>query len=165
MSALSGTRSAAASSAAIAPFQSSAPSAFLPALKSGSSCAQSASDATDAMVVQIGQSSGAIAVLAARSRPPDSDVITFGLSVKAATLATSAPSTVAKAIARIIGISRGDGRRAPGQTAKESFSCTTYSIVSARVCLGLADFQPLGIRVLGQINQLAEVLRCLLAVA
>src|SRR6202163_3340989 len=54
---------------------------------------------------------------------------------------------------------------APGPTAEESFSCTTYRIVSARVCLCLADFVPLGIRVLGQIHQLAEVLRCLLAVA
>src|ERR1700737_2804554 len=54
---------------------------------------------------------------------------------------------------------------APGQTAEESFSCTTYSIVSARICLGLADFLPFGICVLGQVNQLAEVLRCLLAVA
>src|SRR6266404_6291149 len=54
---------------------------------------------------------------------------------------------------------------APGQTAEESFSCTTYSIVSARICLGLADFLPLGICVLGQVHQLAEVFGCLLAVA
>src|ERR1700738_5594045 len=54
---------------------------------------------------------------------------------------------------------------APGQTAEESFSCTTYSIVSARICLGLADFLPFGICVPGQVHQLAEVLRCLLAVA
>src|SRR6202163_1217862 len=54
---------------------------------------------------------------------------------------------------------------APGPTAEESFSYTTYSIVSARICLGLADFLPFGICVPGQVHQLAEVLRCLLAVA
>jgi len=45
--ALSGSRSRRVE-AAIAPFQSCAPSASCPALKSGSSCAQSASDVTDA---------------------------------------------------------------------------------------------------------------------
>src|SRR5215510_2093041 len=50
MSALRGSRSAASLSAAIAPFQSSATSASLPAAKSGSSCAQSASDPIDPMV-------------------------------------------------------------------------------------------------------------------
>ena len=43
-----GSRSAASLSAAIAAFQSSATSALLPAAKSGSSCAQSASDPIDA---------------------------------------------------------------------------------------------------------------------
>ena len=44
----------------MAAFQSSATSAFLPAAKSGSSCAQSASDPIAPMVVQTGQASGAI---------------------------------------------------------------------------------------------------------
>src|SRR3954449_2439358 len=113
MSALSGSRSAASLSAVMAPFQSSAPKAFLPAAKSGSSCAQSASDATDAMVVQIGQCSGVTAVSAPRSRPPNNGVITChdagGLIVYTATLATSAPSIVANAIARII-VVFSDGR-------------------------------------------------------
>src|SRR6202035_5848126 len=90
------------------PFQSSAPSAFLPALKSGSSCAQSASDATDVVVVQIGQSSGKVALSAPRPSPLNSGVILFrqpgGLIVYMTTLATSAPSTVADTIARLIGV-------------------------------------------------------------
>src|SRR5438045_8408070 len=92
----------------MAPFQSSAPKAFLPAAKSGSSCAQSASDATDVMVVQIGQSSGMVALSAPRSSPLNSGVILFrqpgALIVYMTTLATSAPSTVADTIAWIIGV-------------------------------------------------------------
>src|SRR5262245_36130355 len=57
MSALRGSRTKASLSVAIAPCQSSATSAFLPAAKSGSSCAQSASDPINPMVVQIGHSS------------------------------------------------------------------------------------------------------------
>src|SRR3982074_3833463 len=72
---------------------------------------------------------------------------------------------VANAIARIIAAFSDDGCRGAGPTAEESFSCTSYSIVPARVCLGLADFLSLGICVRGQVRQLSEVLRCLLAVA
>jgi len=67
-------------------------------------------------------------------------------------------------MARIIVVSRIDGCRAPGPTAEESFSCTAYGIISARVCLGLTDLLPLRISVLGQVHQLAEVLGCLLVV-
>jgi hypothetical protein len=62
-------------SAAIAPFQSSATSAFLPAAKSGSSCAQSASDPIDPMVVHIGQSSVASFASGARSDAPSQTAI------------------------------------------------------------------------------------------
>src|SRR6266480_2383699 len=60
--------------------------------------------------------------------------------------------------------SRIDGCRAPGPTAEESFSCTAYGIISARVCLGLTDFLPLRVSVLGQVHQLAKVIGGLLAV-
>src|ERR1700730_5206502 len=60
--------------------------------------------------------------------------------------------------------SRIDGCRALSPTTEELFSYTTYRIISARVCLGLTDFLPLRISVLGQVHQLAEVLGCLLAV-
>ena len=59
----------------IAPFQSSATSAFLPAAKSGSSCAQSASDPIAPMVVQIGQSSVASFASVARSGAPSQTAI------------------------------------------------------------------------------------------
>src|SRR5260370_26236795 len=51
-----------------------------------------------------------------------------------------------------------------GQTAEDSFSCPTSGIVSVGVCLGLTDFLPLGIGILGQVYQLAEILGCLQAV-
>src|SRR5882757_4606690 len=162
MSALSGTRSAAASSAAIAPFQSSAPSAFLPALKSGSSCGQSASDAPDAMVVQIGQASAVVAVSARRSSPPDGGVVGVRqpgeLMVYAATPLISTPSIIANATDRIIVISRPDGFRARVRATRQLFSCSTCRIVLARVGPGLTDFLPLRVSVFGQIHQLAKVL-------
>src|SRR3984893_1495210 len=70
ISALRGSRNAASLSAVIAPFQFSATSSFLPAAKSGSSCAQSASDPIVPMVVQIGQSSSGIFASAFRSGAP-----------------------------------------------------------------------------------------------
>src|SRR5262245_51995973 len=102
MSALRGSRNAASLSAAIAPFQSSATSAFLPAAKSGSSCAQSASDPMSPMVLQIGQLSGVSFASAARSDAPThaamevrhGDVVT----AHSPAAATSAPSTAADAI-------------------------------------------------------------------
>jgi hypothetical protein len=75
MSALPGSRNAASLSAAMAAFQSSATSAFLPAAKSGSSCAQSASDPIAPMVVQIGQASGAIFASVADSAAPSQPAI------------------------------------------------------------------------------------------
>src|SRR5262249_2034799 len=48
---------AASLSAAMAPFQLPAPNAFLPAAKSGSSCAQSATSAIEPIIEQIGQGS------------------------------------------------------------------------------------------------------------
>ena len=48
---------------------------------------------------------------------------------------------------------------------EESFSYNTYGVVLAQICLGLTDFLPLGIRVLGHVHQLAEIFRCLLAIA
>src|SRR6266853_771802 len=165
MSALSGSRSAASSNAAIAPVQSCALSAFLPALKSGSSCAQSASDAAAAMVVQIGNSSSAIAVSVRRSGPPNHGAITSrqpgGLIVWTATPAARAPSIMANAIVRIIIVSRdaaAGSRRVPLRAS---------AILSSprQECLSLADFLSFGISVLGEVDQLAEVLGCLLAVA
>src|SRR6266853_6810303 len=165
MSALSGSRSAASSNAAIAPVQSCALSAFLPALKSGSSCAQSASDAAAAMVVQIGNSSSAIAVSARRSGPPNNGAITSrhpgGLIVWTATPAARAPSIMANAIVRIIIVSRdaaAGSRRVP-------LRASAILSFPRQECLSLADFLPLGISVLGEVDQLAEVLGCLLAVA
>src|SRR6266853_518858 len=165
MSALSGSRSAASSNAAIAPVQSCALSAFLPALKSGSSCAQSASDAAAAMVVQIGNSSSAIAVSARRSGPPNNGAITSrhpgGLIVWTATPAARAPSIMANAIVRIIIVSRdaaAGSRRVP--------LCASPILSSpCQECLSLADFLSLGIGVLGEVDEFAEVRGCLLAVA
>src|SRR5215472_12974948 len=78
-----------------------------------------------------------------------------------ATPPTSAPSTVAVAIARIIVLIAIN--LASSQTAEESLSCTTYSVIP-QICLGLTDFLPLSVGVLGQLKQLAEILGCLLAV-
>ena len=70
MSALRGSRNAADFSTAIAPSQSSATTAFLPAANSGSSFAQSASGIATVMV-QIGHSSNAGLASAVCSGPPD----------------------------------------------------------------------------------------------
>src|SRR4051794_16654104 len=65
----------AASNAPIAPSSISARSAFFPGLRSRSSGAQSAPDATDAMAVQIGQASAVVAVSARRSSPADGGAV------------------------------------------------------------------------------------------
>jgi hypothetical protein len=69
MSALRGSRSAADASALMAASQSFAIIAFLPAAKSGSSCAQSAFSRPNPADVQIGQSSTAIVFLPGASKP------------------------------------------------------------------------------------------------
>src|SRR3989442_14944385 len=96
MSALRGSRNAADFSTAIAPSQSSATTAFLPAAKSGSSFAQSASGIVTVMV-QIGQSSGAAA---ACSAGVGSLGRIDGYIAYAATPATGAPSVGAMATLR-----------------------------------------------------------------
>src|SRR5882672_3870139 len=106
MSALRGSRSAADFSTAIAPSQSSATSAFLPAANSGSSFAQSASKVAT-VIVQIGQSSSDTGfAFEARSEPPGGGAVaashTVAGMVYAATPATSAPKITAGAIERIM---------------------------------------------------------------
>src|SRR5580693_2717117 len=108
MSALRGSRSAADFSTAIAPSQSWANSAFLPAAKSGSSFAKSAADVSTAMV-QIGHSSTAGSAPAVCSDPPDRNPVAVChsevLTVYTATPATSAPRIADTVIARIILVS------------------------------------------------------------
>src|SRR5260370_40976166 len=105
MSALRGSRNAADFSTAIAPSQSSATNAFLPAANSGSSLAQSASGIATVMV-QIGHSSNAGLASAVCSDPPDRNPIAVchseGLTVQAATPATNAPRIADTVLVRII---------------------------------------------------------------
>src|SRR5262245_63310126 len=104
MSALRGSRSAANLSDAIAAFQSAAAKARLPAAKSGSSSAQSASAPTDSMVLQMGHASAAAAATGAVT--PDAVAGgAFGAGCGQASnspAATAAPTSVAMANDRII---------------------------------------------------------------
>ena len=161
-----------ASSAAIAPFQSSATSAFLPAAKSGSSCAQSASDPIDPMVVQIGQSSGAsFASRAALGRTEPRCNASFAT---AGLMAAYRPRCCDQRTEHCGQCDRADhrcsacvGRLAGTAPCSRRFICVRrrrYHLCQ-RECLGLPDFLPLGIGVLGQVHELAVVLGCLLAIA
>src|SRR4029078_4311135 len=103
MSAVRGSRNAADFSTAIAPPQSSASTAFLPAANSGASFAQSASGIAT-VIVQIGHSS--VLASAVCSGPPDRNPVAVchseGPIVYAATPATSAPRRADTVTARII---------------------------------------------------------------
>src|SRR5262245_29018099 len=139
MSALRGSRNAADFSTAIAPSQSSAASAFLPAANSGSSFAQSASGIATVMV-QIGHSLGAAACSAGFGSLGRID----GWIAYAATLATSAPSVAAMAIERIM---------------------PAILSLPRQERLGLPYFLPLGIGVLGEVYELAKIFSGLRSVA
>src|SRR6185369_3728134 len=97
---------AASLSAVMAPLQSSAASALLPFAKSGSSCAQSASDPIAAMLVQIGQSSnGSFASVFGSGAPIHvAKELRHGNSraTDRPAAATSAPSSAAIMIQRVI---------------------------------------------------------------
>src|SRR6266446_7924037 len=144
MSGLRGSRSAADSSVVIAPSQSSATRAFLPAANSGSSFAQSASEVATVMV-QIGQSSDIGFAFEVRSKPPRDGAVaashTDAGMVYAATPAASAPMIAASTIERIMMEPR--------------------VILSSprQECLGLRNLRPFDIGVLGEIYELAEILR------
>src|SRR6266481_2588156 len=105
MSALRGSRSAADLSVVIAPSQSSATSAFLPAANSGSSFAQSASEAATVMM-QIGQSSDTGFAFEVGPGPPGGGAVVAGRTdagrVYAATPAASAPRIAASTIERVM---------------------------------------------------------------
>src|SRR6266852_3002200 len=150
MSALRGSRSAADLSVVIAASQSSATSAFLPAANSGSSFAQSASKVATVMV-QIGQSSDTGFAFEVRSEPPRGGAIaashTDAGMVYAATPATSAQKIAASTIERIM-----TGPRVILSSPRQE-------------CLGLPNLRPLGIGVLGEIYELAEILQGLRPIA
>src|SRR6266404_7404890 len=169
MSALRGSRSAASLSAAIAPFQSSATSAFLPAAKSGSSCAQSASDPIVSMVVQIGQSSSGIFASAFRSGAPSHAAMELrhgnSMAADRPAAATSAPSTTANMIQRIIVAQCAPSAGARRQPPADFLCCAAALSSQCQKLLGLPGLRAFGIGVLGQLHELAVILRCLLAVA
>src|SRR5215468_12008961 len=149
MSALSGSRSAASSNAAIAVFHSPAPSARLPAAKSASSGAQSASSPSDPIVVQMGQSS-----------PPGIDadrvVAAIGCSVSvsakytAAAAPTAAPSTTTNVIKRTIDRVIVD-RRTRRPTILSRYAGLSFGFQKS---LGLPDFRPIAVRLARQCDEL-----------
>src|SRR6516164_9296622 len=106
MSALRSSRSPADVSTLIAPFQSPATIARLPAAKSGSSAAQSAPSANDAIDEQIGQASGGItgsdASLLALSCAAVDLCGAYAIKAQTAEAPAKRPKTAAKRIKRII---------------------------------------------------------------
>src|SRR5215468_9997074 len=102
MSALRGSRSAADLSDAIAAFQSAAAKARLPAAKSGSRSVQSASAATDSMVLQMGHASAAAATGSVALDTVAGGAFGAGVDASTSAAATAAPNSAAMANDRII---------------------------------------------------------------
>src|SRR3954447_26065242 len=167
MSALRGSRSAADVSTAIAPSQSSASSAFLPAANSGSSLAQSASGMATVMVL-IGQSSDAVlvSVEAAVSLGRDAAVSGSGTgrNTYAVAPATSAPSSEATTIERIILVGllspTNSAYRPPssaGWPSRFIVAFTASISLSLQVSLGLTHFRPLALGIFREIDEISKI--------
>ena len=152
-------------SALIAPSQSPATIARLPAAKSGSSAAQSGVSTIAAMVEQIGQASAALAVpdtalsglasVAARSWRAG------GVKKYDAGTAVNTPTTAAIRIERIMIVVPLAGRRTRCPAAVLLILCLGSLLLDQRG-LGLADFHPIGIGVLGHLSKLSEIFSGLL---
>src|SRR3984893_864547 len=149
----------------MAPFQSPATIARLPAAKSGSRAAQSAVSTIDPMVEQIGHASAGVSVpdttLSARAGVAARSCRAGAVKKYDAGTAASTPTTAANRIERISIVVPLAGCRT-GALGSRSAHPLPRRFTAASKGLGLADFHPTDIGVLGHLGKLSEICRGLL---
>src|SRR5262245_28921479 len=143
----------------MAPFQSLAASACLPAAKSGSSGAQAGPSVRAPIVVQIGQLSTSTAALptpALDARSPIAGMRWAAPTDKYRPSATTlAPINAENIVVRVIVAALSRRTVGPSSCGLLLYTCATSSF--RHESFGLSDFRPFGIGVLGQIGELAEM--------